>query len=230
MALLRREPPYDRSRLLEEASRARMKRRRRRAIRLYRRVLAVEPENGELHAKLAPLLAETGQPFDAWESYDAAGRHLLREGRLDRALGLYREAARLLPERLVAWKTIAALEHRRGRSGEAVAVLLEGRRHFRRRSSLPEAVHLLRQVREIEAWHVECVLDLARLLAVSDRSEEARRLLLELLDHVPEHRERPVCGALLRLDITPGNLWRWLRAAMVRKPSAEAPVADPRQA
>ena len=48
---------YDRSRILDEAAHARAKKRRKKAIALYRRVLAVERHNAELHAKIAPLLS-----------------------------------------------------------------------------------------------------------------------------------------------------------------------------
>ena len=59
MALFRRRTTYDRARILEAAARARARGKRRRAIDLYRQVLFVEPRNGDLHAKLAPLLADT---------------------------------------------------------------------------------------------------------------------------------------------------------------------------
>ena len=63
----RRGNPYDRNRLLTDAARARKKGRRAKAIALYREVLAVEPENAEIHRRVAPLLAETKQPEAAWE-------------------------------------------------------------------------------------------------------------------------------------------------------------------
>jgi hypothetical protein len=59
---------FDREVLLEQASRARSKRNWRRAIALYRELLAVEPNSVELHERIAPLLAATRQEFDAWNS------------------------------------------------------------------------------------------------------------------------------------------------------------------
>ena len=74
MGIFSSEPDYDRTRILEAASRARARKRYRKAVTLYRRVLAVEPANLELHARLAPLLAVTGRHFDAWTSFEACGR------------------------------------------------------------------------------------------------------------------------------------------------------------
>ena len=65
MGVLRKKRIYDRLRVMEAAERARVRNKRRKAIALYRWVLAVEPNNVDLHAKIAPLLAQTGQNFDA---------------------------------------------------------------------------------------------------------------------------------------------------------------------
>ena len=84
MPLLLRQNEYDRKQLLEAAARARAKNQRRRAISLYRWLLAVERNNADLHGKLAPLLAETGQEFDAWQSFRSTAQAALRDGRDDR--------------------------------------------------------------------------------------------------------------------------------------------------
>ncbi len=81
---------YDRTRILEAAAKARAQKKRKRAVALYRRVLAVERLNAEIHTRIAPLLAETGQNFDAWLSFQIVARAYLRERRADKALAAYR--------------------------------------------------------------------------------------------------------------------------------------------
>jgi tetratricopeptide (TPR) repeat protein len=176
-SFLRRKNGFDRNRILAEASKARAKRRRHKAVALYRWVLAVEPRNPELHARLGPLLAETGQEFDAWVSYRAAGGAFVRQGLLDKAVGLYREAARLLPREVKVWHSIARLQCEAGREAEALETLLEGSRQFKARWARPQAIFLLRRAREIDAWHFKSVLDLARLLASTEQRKEAELLL-----------------------------------------------------
>ena len=66
--------------------------------RAYRQVLAAEPNSVEIHERLAPLLAATRQDFDAWNSYRAVAHAALREGREDRAIAVFREAAHALPQ------------------------------------------------------------------------------------------------------------------------------------
>ena len=118
--------PYDRTRILGAAARARAKNKRRKAIALYRSVLAVERSNPELHARIAPLLAETGQRFDAWVSYQTLAQSCLRDGSTERALAVYREAAGYLPHETQVWLAMARLHLKRGKRSEAVEALLEG--------------------------------------------------------------------------------------------------------
>lgn len=211
----------DRTEILEAAARARVARRRRRAIALYRRVLAREPRDAELHARLAPLLAETGQAFDAWTHFRAAAKAWLRSGRPDRALALYREAALYLPREYQVWQALAQLQHQQGESAAAVESLLEGSRHLRARWSRCQAIYLLRRAREIEPWRAEVVVELAQLLAVSEQRDEARLLLAGLEDRSPRLLE--IRAAQLRIDPGPRALWRWVRAALQPSPPSPAP-------
>lgn len=226
MGLFRNHSAYDRSRILEAATLARAKKKRARAIDLYRWVLAVEPQNGELHAKLAPLLAETGQQFDAWCSFKAVARAYLREGHADKALAVYREAALYLPREAQVWQAVARLQHKRGCPRDALKTLLEGSRHFRTRRLRPRAIHLLRRARAIQPWNFDVVLELARLLASTGQQHEARILLDGLAERSGKERLRRVRAAQFRLAPGLGTAWRWLRSAL--RPEPEPPAPRPR--
>ena len=234
--LFRRKADFDRNRILADAARARSRRRRHRAIALYRWVSAVEPRNPELHARLAPLLAETGQDFDAWVSYQAAASAYVRQGLLDRAVGLYREAARTLPREDKIWHAIARLQCKGGRENDALETLLEGSRQFKARWSRPQAIFLLRRAREIDRWDFECVFDLARLLAVSKQRREAAMLLDGLARRCQGAQLRRVRAAQMRGAPGLASLMRWLKLALrweteVEPRSAKAQVRQlrPRQ-
>lgn len=216
---------YDRTRVLEEAARARSRRRRGRAIRLYRWALAMEPRNAELHAKLAPLLAETGHHFEAWVSFRAVAKACLRNGLTDKSLAVYKEAALYLPREYQVWPAIAALQRRRGNDREAVETLIEGSRHLRSRFERPQAIHLLRRAREIEPWHFVAVLELSRLLAGSEQRDEARILLDGLAAGADGEQRKRVRAAQLRLDPGLATAWRWLRS-LSGKPEASEPTRE----
>ena len=155
MGIFSVQPAYDRARVLSAASRARAERRLRKATALYRRVLAAEPDNLELHARLAPLLAARGLDFDAWASFNRCAQAALRDGELERAAAVYREVARCLPHRVEAWEKLARIERKRGREEAALEILLEARQHFRGRRWRAEAIAVLRRRRSLEPNKLE---------------------------------------------------------------------------
>jgi tetratricopeptide (TPR) repeat protein len=185
-------------------------------------VLAVEPGNTDLHARLAPLLAETGQTFDAWTSFRNTAQAALREGRDDKALAIYREASQHLPREIQAWQAMARQLSKSGDDAAAIEVLLEGSRHFRTPYLRPQAIHLLRRARAIEPWHFESVLELAGLLGRCDQREEARMLLDGLADRSAGRRLARVRRAQLRLDPGLRTAWQLLRTRLRERSDGES--------
>jgi tetratricopeptide (TPR) repeat protein len=219
LGLIRRHLDYDRKWLLAQAEKARIRGRRRRAISFYRRILAAEPHEPNLHARVAPLLAATGKHFDAWRSYRQAAQAHLRNQSVDEALALYREATKLLPKQIEAWQWVAKLESKRERSEAAIAALLEGRKKFRSRRHRPEAIALLREARNIAAWRVDIALDLARMLRRSQQSHEAQWILGQLADKASGRDLRLLRGALWRIEPSLKHSWNWIRAAFAAQRS-----------
>ncbi|HXV37495.1 MAG TPA: tetratricopeptide repeat protein [Myxococcota bacterium] len=213
MGLIRRRVEYDRKRLLAAAEHARARGQHRRAIALYRRVLAAEPHDAAVHARIAPLLAARGERFDAWRSYQQAAQAHLRNQARGEAIAIYRDATRALPTQIEAWRAVAKLELARDAREAALGALLEGRSKFRSRRQRPEAIALLREAREIDAWRLDIVLDLARLLRRSGQATEAQWILGQLADRIRGRELRIVRGAQWRIEPSLRHSWSWLRAA-----------------
>lgn len=214
MGLFAKAGSYDRSRLIEAISAAEAKGKFKRALALYQKILEVEPKNPDLHRRVAPLLARAKRPAEAWSSFRLAADALAGEGRLEKALGLYREAAHYLPREVDVWLAIADLHVERERPAEAVKALLEGRSHFRARRWRPQAVRLLSRLRGIEPGRVDVGLDLARLLRKTGNRIGAKRILRELPRYCHRGQLRAVRAAELRLSPTPAALGRWMKAAL----------------
>lgn len=220
---------YDRTKLLRAAAKAQEKKQRRKAIALYRQVITMETSNAELHARLAPLLAKTRQRFDALLNFREAASCYMRESKTPEAIGVYREAVTLLPREPDLWVSLARLLRQHRTPRESVDTLLAARKHFKGKRYRAEAIYLLRQAREIEAWDLEVVLDLVGLLAKSRQREEAMALLAGLRSRIRGTGLRPVCKLRFKLSPTPANLWRWLRASLSRAPKRPpARAAAPR--
>ncbi len=210
MALWRRKKkPFDRTAALPPADRARASGRVKKAIAGYQRVLAADPHDVSVHGKLAPLLARRRQKKEAMASFLFAAQGHLKAGFADRALSVYLQASAHYPEESGLWDEIARLNLVRGRRADAVKALVEGGSRLGR-GSRPQGMALLRKALEIEPYHVEATLGLARLLGRDGRRREAAAALEDLAGRVRGRARRRVRRALLGISPTPANFWRWL--------------------
>lgn len=221
-------PPrsYDRKRTLEKASRAQQRGKRKKAIELYRKVLADEPENIELHRRLAPLLAKTRKREEALHHFGQAVQGLAKRGFPDKAVGLCREAVTFYPTEVVIWEAISDLQLERKRRVEALNALLEGRAKMRGRRLRGNAIRLLKRACVISPDEVDPQIDLARLLARSRQRAEARRILDRLAATTRGRDRRRALGARLCISPTPIGLLRWVGALFTS--SSPSPRRTPR--
>ena len=216
MGLFSRKRSYDRTRLLDQAARAAQRRRHKKAIALYRQILAVNPNDTQIHRKIAPLLARTKQLDDAWESYRRAAEQLSRKGFVDQAIGTYREAATHLSRQHRLWLALAELEVKRGRPVDAVNALVDGSRRVRTRRNKQDAVALLQQARKIQPGAFVPNFELAGVLASAGARNRALRILEELVPRARGRELRKLRGRQFFLSPTPAAAWRWIATAVTR--------------
>ncbi len=214
MAWLARNKQYDRTRILAAAAKARKRRRYQKSLELYQRVLEVEPENPDVLRRVAPLLARTRQPAEAWATYRRAAERLVEQGFVDQAIGVYREASSYLPTEVGVWQALADLELERKRPADAVNTLLEGRQHFRSKRLRRQCIDLLIRARKIAPSHFKVNFDLAGQLAKAGARERAVRVLEGLLPHAQRGQRRRIRARLFWISPAPGTAWRWLRAVL----------------
>lgn len=212
--LFTRHKSYDRFAILAAAENARARGRNRKAISEYRKILEIDPNDYEIHAKIAPLLAEKRQLRDAWSSFTAAGEGYLRDGYTDKALAVYTQAARCMPRQVEAWEAVAKLQVERERPPDAIKALLEGSRHFRGRKLRIQGLRLLRRACEIEPGHFEASFQMGKRLAKAGEKQEARWLLEGVANWARGRNLRRVRTRLFWMSPTPGAAWRWLVAAI----------------
>jgi len=210
-----RVKPYDRARVLARARRAARRGSHGKAITLFERVLADEPDNVDLRRRVATARLRAGRRGEALRDCHLAARGLAERGFVAQAIGLYREFCRQLAREASIWESLSELELERKRAPDAVAVLVEGSRHFRSRRRRPQAVALLRRARSIDPTHFEAGFQLADVTWRSGHTRPARRLLQSLEPHARTRRDRRRLRArLFRLAPTPAAAWRWLDAVL----------------
>lgn len=203
---------YKRGQVLEEAGKLRSKKKWKKAIKLYHEVLEHEGEDPDVEAKLASALAETKNLEEAWPRFRSAGRQYAKRGFVQKAEGVFKQAAVYLPQEIEVWQTLARINLGQSRRADAAKVLMDGREHFRKKKHREEAEQILRQVIEIEPHHFEASLDLAGLLAKKKLKGEATALLEDIVDQPLEKQRRRVRKKLFWLRPNPATLWRYLMA------------------
>jgi tetratricopeptide (TPR) repeat protein len=204
---------YDRNKLLEQAQRARNRGRRKRAITLYQQILKVDPQDPIVLRKVAPLLASSKRLPEAWDSYRRVASHLKRQGFVDQAIGVYREATTWLWQEKTLWLALADLEVERGRGVDAVGALVDGARRLRKRKTMQDALALLVRAREIQPGAFEPNFELGGLLARAGKRDRAKRVLMELVPRARGRDLRRLRGRLFRLSPGPVTAWHWIAAA-----------------
>jgi tetratricopeptide (TPR) repeat protein len=212
MAAPMRRKKYDRARVLKRAAVAQRKRKKKKALALYKQVLADEPDNADLHRRVAALLASTGQLVAALASYRKASEQLVRKGFDEQAIGLLRSAVEALPREPFVCRSLAALEVKRGRTPDALEVLLQGAGRLRRRRHRPGAIQLLSDAYRIDPRNFPTTYALAGLLGRGGRRMKALRLLDEVAAGVSRKRLRQVRARQFRISPTPIRAWRLARA------------------
>lgn len=210
-----RKKPFDRIETLAAADRARASGKLKKAVQLYRKVLAVDPGDVVVHGRLAPLLARTGERGAALASFEMAAKGHVKSGFLDRAAAVYVQAAECFPRQASVWEELARLHQLRGRRADAVRALLDGGQSLGESPrTRADGVRLLRSALELEPWHLDSCLALAGLLARTGERIEALALVEGVASRVRGRGLRRARAALFRLSPTPGNGWRWLRSAL----------------
>jgi Tfp pilus assembly protein PilF len=213
MPFFSRRISFDRKRLLRDGESAIEKRRWRKAVRSYGLILAAEPNNAEMHFRIASPLARIGHHLEAWESFQIAAQSPEIAGSSARSAALYKLATELMPRCVDAWRALSRALLRHQKPDAALRALHEGRQHFKSRRRRAEAIAILRDTLELAPWKSEVVLDLCRQLARRQRSAEALFLLDELDRRVEGRAQSRALALAWRIDPTLTQSWRWMKSA-----------------
>ncbi len=202
--------PYNRTSTLAAAERARGRGRVRKAIAGYSKILQNEPNDYQVHARLAPLLAKVRRWEDSRKSFHAAGDGFLAAGFADKAVAVWTMAAQHFPEDVPYWERIANELVKRGHKADAVRTLMQGRHQLRLHFQRPLAIQLLEQVLVLDPSHFDATLDLVRLLRLEGQKPKAQKLLSDLSREVKGLKLRRIRAAQFRLSPGFHTFLAWL--------------------
>lgn len=170
-------PSYDRGAILREAEEYRSRGRIRKAVREYERVLAVDPGDVDVHAKVAPLYIRTGRKDKAKASLRRVIARYEKQGFVDKAIAMLRLALKLDRRDLAARVRLADLYLGTALPASALRLLEKGRRAFRGKGCLRQALAIEDKILSIAPDDFRARISKATLLAKAGRGREARDLL-----------------------------------------------------
>lgn len=210
-----RSKSYDRELCLEAAAKAMARGRINKAISEYMKVLEVDPEDNAVHMKLAPLLARRKKFDDAWDSFKIAANGYSSAGFSQKALGVYAQAARLMPKNPEVWEAMSYIYVLQGKKADAVRTFVRGHRHFRKKPLRDVAIKFLRKAFALEPWNYEVTFELARLVKKTD-IVEALGLLEGLADRVKGRNLVRVRSEMFFMRPGFSMAWKWIKTVWVR--------------
>ena len=210
MGLFSRKPKTRRE-VVHAADKARARGRLEKAAAGYRKVLLEQPNDPSTSLKLGDVLARMGDDEGAAACFRASAQRHLAAGFVDRASAVHTAAVEALPLAAEFRLESARFHLLRGRGADAVRVLQAGGEALARARRPEEAIALLRRAVEVEPWHLETVLLLARLLGRQGQRDEARALAAGLEARVRGPALRRVRWLAFRLSPGLRTFWRWLR-------------------
>lgn len=134
------------------------------AIRRYKRLTGLDPDNPTLHLKVAELSLRLGNKGEAVEAYLRAAALFTREAFDAKAVSLYNQALAVDPTRHQISDLLAAAHQRLGRLGDAIETLRSAGRALEREGRDSEALQYRRKVAQLEPGDTTRRLALAREL------------------------------------------------------------------
>jgi pilus assembly protein FimV len=176
---------YDRTGILRKAEGFRSRGRVRKAIREYEKVLAVDPQDIEVHSKIAQLYIRAGRKDQAKASLKRVVEWNESEGFLDKAIAMLRVTQGLDRRDLDVYLHLTELYLGKDVKGDALRLLEGARRAFRRKRFLREAIAVEEKILSVAPDDFRAQVSLVRLLWRVGRKYEAAERLWQMESHWP---------------------------------------------
>jgi tetratricopeptide (TPR) repeat protein len=198
-----------RARVLELARKDERKGDWKSAVRRYRRLTGLDPDQPSLHIKLGDVCVRLGEAEDAADAFFTAGNLFAKAAFDEKAAALYRRALEAAPGRASVRDALVEAYRRLGRTKDAIATLEQAAAWLAREGAHRQALDLRRRIAELDPLDVDGRLRLARDLWASGSRKEAQDeyvdALLELLRQRLFERARGVFDAILALGPAPSE-------------------------
>jgi len=174
MMLFGSKNSYDRSQVLRQAETFRIRGRIKRAIREYEKVLEVDPQDLDVHTKIAPLYIRAHRRDDAKSSLRRVIASYEKQGFVDKTIAMLRLALTLDRQDLGLHLRLSDHYLDKGLKGDALRLLEGARRTFRRKRFLGEAIAVEEKILGFAPDNFRAQVSIVRHLRRAGRRRDAR--------------------------------------------------------
>jgi tetratricopeptide (TPR) repeat protein len=134
------------------------------ALRRYKRLTGLDPENPNLHLKVAEISLRLDNRRNAVDAYLTAAALFSREAFDAKAVSLYKQALEVDPTRYDICDLLAAAHQRLGHIGDAMEILAKAAKALEREGRETEALGYRKKIAQLDPADTASRLELAREL------------------------------------------------------------------
>jgi tetratricopeptide (TPR) repeat protein len=156
------------------------------ALALYKKVLNINPADGESLYALGELSEEKGLSTDATRYYLAAADSLSKEGKKDRLLEIYQKILSLSPSNVNLRQKVADIFLKEGFISDAAMEYIHMARFYEENGETEKAEVQYRRVLDIQPSNRDAIKGMGSLLERTGEREKAVRFMEEAVERFPD--------------------------------------------
>jgi len=181
---------YNRNELFRQGDQFRSRGRNKKAIKEFEKILAVDPKDIDVHAKLAPLYLKVGRAAEAKASLNLVIDEYHRKGFTEKEIAMLKIILKVDTHDLKTYFQLVNLYIQKGLKSDALKTLGDGRRAFRKKKFLKEAIAIERRILTIEPEDLRAQVSLVKRLWKSGENKEASERLIQMESQWASRRNR----------------------------------------
>lgn len=202
---------YDRGEILRKAEKYRSQRRIRKAIREYEKILSADPQDIDVHIRIAPVYIRAGRKDQAKTSLRQVTAWYEKQGFTEKAIATLRLALKVDHRDLATNLNLVDLYLGKNLACEARSVLERARKAFRGKRFLKEALAVEEKILGLAPDDFRAQVSLVRLLWRTGKRREALERLRRMEEQWARRGNKPYWRKTRRLSclLTPSLSTSW---------------------
>jgi len=181
---------YNRNELFRQGDKLRSWGRTKKAIKEFEKILAKDPKDIDVHAKVAPLYLKVGRRAEAKASLNLVIDEYHKKGFAEKEIAMLKIVLEVETHDLKTYLQLVNLYVQKGLKSDALRTLRDGRRAFRKKRFLKEAIAIERRILTIEPEDFRAQVSLVKRLWKSGENKEASERLLLMESQWASRRNR----------------------------------------